>query len=288
MRSSSPVLLALLLVACGSNSGSKAGSSQTAPSTPTLGAQGAARLLTQGTFGPTDDSIQSTATQSYDRWFAAQAAATPTLTLSQVPEANSDRLVPWWTAAVKGPDQLRQRVAFALSQIFVVSNAGSVLNAQGVASYSDLMVTHALGNFRDLLDAVSHSPVMGQYLSFFKNDKSNPATGSHADENYAREVMQLFTVGLVKLNPDDSEQRDAQGHPLPTYGQPDVENLARVFTGGASAPVPPHTGESAWLYDNDDLHPTLASWFGVAAPDLPSLFPNLQNFTQSNLGFLAG
>jgi len=246
----------LLVLGCGSKSGNQASADPTVPPASQIGTQGAARLLTQGTFGPTLDEIHATAVQSYDQWFATQAAAEPSFILDQVPQSNSDRLLPWWTVAVNSPDQLRQRMAFALSQIFVVSGASGLEN-QGVASYSDLLVAHSLGNFRDLLDAVSRSPVMGQYLSFFRNDKANPLTGSHADENYARELMQLFTVGLVMLNPDGTVKTDAAGNPIPAYGLPEVENLARVFTGWASNPIPPSKvgDENAWRYELDDLNP---------------------------------
>ncbi len=116
---------------------------------------------------------------------------------------------------------------------------------------------NAFGNFRDLLDAITLSPAMAQYLTYFKSDKPDPSTGSHADENYAREIMQLFTVGLVELNPDGSQKTDASGNPIPTYGLPEIENLARVFTGWGSNPLSPHTmgDENAWKYDVDFLHP---------------------------------
>jgi uncharacterized protein (DUF1800 family) len=256
--------LALVAVACGSSSGG-GGAGNTGPTAfaglppGPIGTTGAARLLTQGTFGPTLDGIQSTASQTYAQWFSAQATATPSLTLPLVPQTNSDRLVPWWTLAVNGPDQLRQRVAFALSEILVVSSSAASLvdQSQGVSVYIDLLVQNAFGNFRDLLEAITLSPAMGQYLTYFKSDKPNPATGSHADENYAREIMQLFTIGLVQLNPDGSQKTDGSGNPLPTYGLPEIENLARVFTGWGSAPLPPHTAGSddAWQYDLDFLHP---------------------------------
>jgi uncharacterized protein (DUF1800 family) len=255
-------------VACGSSHGHAGTSANPPGTTPPAGIQlppgpigttGASRLLTQGTFGPTLDGIQAASTQTYQQWFTAQYAATPSALLPQLPQSNSDRLVPWWTVAVNGPDQLRQRVAFALSEILVVSSAAAVLvdNSQAVAAYGDLLLQNAFGNFRDLLDIVTHSPAMGEYLTYFKSDKPNPATGSHADENYAREIMQLFTVGLVMLNADGSQVVDANGVPVPTYGLPEIENLARVFTGWASNPVAPHQigDENAWQYDLDYLHP---------------------------------
>ncbi|MDX9768597.1 MAG: DUF1800 family protein, partial [Ectothiorhodospiraceae bacterium] len=95
----------------------------------------------------------------------------------------------------------------------------------------DTLTRHALGNYQDLMWAVTLSPAMGLYLSMLKNEKADPETNLRPDENYAREVMQLFSIGLVELNPDGSVKRDAQGEPIPTYSQSDVEELARIFTG---------------------------------------------------------
>jgi len=254
------LLVAAALSGCGGGSSSAAAGSGNsgggAGSGGAMGQAAAARLLTQGTFGPTLDQINSAATQDYATWFAAQLALAPTHELPLVPTANSDRQVPWWTIAVTAQDQLRQRAAFAWSEILVVSenNAQLEFHSDGLASYYDQLVDNGLGNFRTLLDVVSHSPVMGNYLSYFQNDKPNAAAGVHADENYAREIMQLFTVGLWKLNADGTRQLDGSGNPIPTYGQAEVTNLARVFTGWASAPAG-HTGEQAWLYDFDLLHP---------------------------------
>jgi uncharacterized protein (DUF1800 family) len=226
-----------------------------------MGTNAAARLLMQGTFGATPRDITNVAGQSYSSWLSAQAAASPSLELPRVANWNDDRLPAWWYNAIKGPDQLRLRMAFALSQILVISSDHSVLYSTGQARayYYDLLTTNALGNFRTLLDLVSHSPEMGIYLSFLRNDKPNPTTGVHADENYAREVMQLFTIGLWKLNPDGSQQLDGNGQPIPTYSQADVTNLARVFTGWSSAPISGQTGENAWLYlgqgNADFFHP---------------------------------
>ncbi len=176
-----------------------------------------------------------------------------------VPAGSSDSSTPWWMTVVQGPDQLRQRVAFALSEIFVISGqAGPLVGDYApILAYEDLLANGAFGNFRDLLDAISHSAQMGAYLTYYKNQKTDPKTGVHPDENYAREVMQLFTVGLTKLNPDGTEQLDAKGNPVPTYALADVENLARVFTGWGSNPIPPHTIDNpqTWQNDFDLLHP---------------------------------
>ena len=200
--------------------------------------------------------LSTASAESYDAWFAAQAAAPVSLELPQVTSWNGDPTPAWWYDAVNGSDQLRQRMAFALSEIFVISAVNQQLydQGQGLAYYYDQISKNALGNFRGLLDAVSHSPEMGAYLTYFKNDKPNATAGVHADENYAREIMQLFTIGLWKLNPDGTQQLDGTGKPVSTYSQADVTNMARIFTGWGSAPVS-HTGDMAWTYDQDFLHP---------------------------------
>jgi uncharacterized protein (DUF1800 family) len=252
----------MLAVGCGSSHGSPQPLGPPAyaglPTGP-IGTTAASRLLTQATFGPTLDGIQSTSTQTYNQWFSAQASASTSLLLPQVSSTTGERLIPWWTYVVNGPDQFRQRAAFALSQTFVVSSASAALvnYYQALPAYADILSQNAFGNFRVLLDVITHSPAMGQYLTYFRSDKPNPATGSHADENYAREIMQLFTVGLVMLNPDGTTKTDSSGNPIPTYGLPEIENLARVFTGWASNPIPPHMvgDEQAWTYDLDWVNP---------------------------------
>jgi uncharacterized protein (DUF1800 family) len=261
---------ALLLPACGASHSSPAADGSTGvpgdaghfslPAGP-VGTIGAARLLTQGTFGPTLDTITSVSAETYRQWFSEQVGYAPTL-LTPLLASNpvpANLYQPWWTTVVNAPDQLRQRVSFALSQIFVVSEQNGALIYQNpaVTAYSDLLTTNAFINFRDLLNTVTLSPVMGVYLTYFKNQKPDPALGIHADENYAREVMQLFTVGLVMLNNDGTPQLDGSGNPIPTYGLPEIENLARVFTGWGSDPVPPDTVSTpqAWQYDYDLIDP---------------------------------
>jgi uncharacterized protein (DUF1800 family) len=222
-----------------------------------MGKTAAARLLMQGTFGASLGQIYAAAAQSYDQWFAAQQALSVTRELPMVAAWDSDRQIPWWTVAVTAQDQLRQRVTFALSEIVVVSMINFSLDYRGqaLANFYDQMAANSLGNYRTLLDVVSHSPVMGQYLTFFQNQAPNAASGVHADENYARELMQLFTVGLWKLNADGSRQLDGSGNPIPTYAQADVTALARAFTGWASAPQNGQTGNAAWLYSSDLIDP---------------------------------
>jgi uncharacterized protein (DUF1800 family) len=147
----------------------------------------------------------------------------------------------FWEQALTAPDQLRQLVAYALTQIFVVSdNVDDIfINPLGLSSYYDTLLTHAFGNYRDLLRAVTLHPVMGIYLSHVNNARSNPAANTFPDENYAREVMQLFSIGLFELNADGTQRLDGSGAPIPTYDNADIRAFAAVFTGlsyGAEQP----------------------------------------------------
>jgi uncharacterized protein (DUF1800 family) len=145
-------------------------------------------------------------------------------------------------------------MAFALSQIFVVSQIGGLDgDHEAVTQYYDMLIGHAFGNYRDLLEDVTLSPVMGTYLSMIRNRKPDWDTGHEPDENYAREVMQLFSIGLVELHPDGSVKRDAEGNPIPTYTQDDIVGLAHIFTG--------------WGPHYDDANPPLWSNGTVADRD---------------------
>lgn len=200
----------------------------------------AARFLAQTTFGPTLDEINTVSLIGRDLWLAGQLVAPASSHLAryqalepQFSNAGNARLAAWWEISLTGPDQLRQRVAFALSEIFVVSDQDSQLSGrqEQLAAYYDLLVDHAFGNYRDLLEAVTLSPAMGLFLSHLGNDKPNPETGRRPDENYAREAMQLFSIGLWQLNPDGSAMLGDDGEPVPTYDQDTIEAYARVYTG---------------------------------------------------------
>ncbi|MEC7609592.1 MAG: DUF1800 family protein, partial [Verrucomicrobiota bacterium] len=146
---------------------------------------------------------------------------------------NDTRQMIWYKAAIDAPDQLRQRVAWALSQYFVVAELGNN-QPQAVErwlNYYDIFTRHAFGNFRDILDEVTWSPHMGYYLSHIENRKANPSQGTFPDENYAREVMQLFTIGLWELNEDGTRELDVNGNAIPTYDNDDIFEFAKVFTG---------------------------------------------------------
>lgn len=216
----------------------------------------ASRFLMQATFGPVPEDISSVRNLGYEGWINAQLQLPPSYLRPYVqrikvdaagPRADRsysfnemDRFIfgnnvttPFARNAVGAPDQLRQRVAFALSQILVVSRRDAQLEekAEAMACYYDLLVKHALGNYRDLLDDITFNPAMGWYLSHVGNQKGDPTVPRYPDENYAREVMQLFTIGLWELNPDGSRKLDAGGDPIPTYGNAEITEMARVFTG---------------------------------------------------------
>ena len=201
----------------------------------------AARFLTQATFGPTTAEIARLQQRGYAAWLDEQFAKPRTrhidaldqLARNGVRYGANELLESTWQQAVNGDDQLRQRVALALHEIIVVSEFADGLsdNADGLATYYDLLTEHAFGNYRALLEAVTLNPAMGAFQNVLGNDKEDPLTGATPNENYARELMQLFTIGLNKLHPDGSLQLDAHGLPLPTYAQETVAGLARVFTG---------------------------------------------------------
>ncbi len=214
----------------------------------TLDAADAARFLNQATYGATLPEIEHLRQIGMSAWFAGQAAAPQTRLLPYIQAVREERrrndpnagvwtdvlTESWWRAVVDGPDQLRQRMAFALSEILVVSedsNLGGQIDA--LAVYYDMLAGHAFGNFHDLLREATLSPAMGVYLSMIRNEKPNPAAGVYPDENYAREVMQLFSIGLNKLHPDGTLVLDSHGLPIPTYAQESIVGLAHVFTGWA-------------------------------------------------------
>jgi len=139
----------------------------------------------------------------------------------------------WWDHTLTSKtDLLRQRVAQALSEILVISdNSALELDAIGLASYYDLLYKNAFGSYTDLLYEVSLHPTMGIYLSHMNNRKAVPEKHIHPDENYAREIMQLFSIGLHELHRNGDEKLDGKGNPIPTYDNRDIKELARVFTG---------------------------------------------------------
>ena len=202
----------------------------------------AVRFLTQATFGASTNDIASVQSLGYAGWLANQFSLPATHALTNVlahPYSDPTDFYQsplwfntWWQNSITAPDQLRQRVAFALSEIFVISeNSVLVNNADALSSYYDMLLDNAFGNFRTLLKAVTLHPAMGLYLSMQGNDKGSIITGLHANENYAREIQQLFSVGLNRLWPDGTLILNSQDNLVPTYGQNEIMGFASVFTG---------------------------------------------------------
>jgi uncharacterized protein (DUF1800 family) len=259
-------LLVTAAVVSGVLSGGSSDSTTTAPPTTA----DAARLLTQATFGPTDADIAAVQSAGISGWVTQQEAMPYTYsTLAYMnkrqaanpPSIGADNFFQesFWTRAATGQDQLRQRVQFALSQIFVISLQNGEINAQGAGSYYDMLGANAFGNFRTLLEKVTLHPMMGVYLTSLANVKENPATGQHPDQNYAREVMQLMTIGLVQLNQDGTPKLDSHGNTIPTYGPSDVEGLAQVFTGYSWYSPSPNSTSFFFPYPPDLFQKNLAS-----------------------------
>ncbi|MGX9782132.1 DUF1800 domain-containing protein [Janthinobacterium lividum] len=204
--------------------------------------QEASRFLGRATFGPNMAAIDALAASDSDAWFRAQFSKPQTLHRAYIDKllaaeaAGGEKLTSrgfdesFWQQSMRGEDQLRQRIAFALSEIFVISMQNDAIQprVRGVAAYYDMLGHHAFGNFRNLLNDVALHPMMGLYLSHMRNQKETATRAP--DENFAREVMQLFTIGLYQLNADGSLKL-AAGKPIATYTRDDVVGLARVFTG---------------------------------------------------------
>ena len=227
-----------------------------AGSPPTVAQADAARFLQQASFGPTLAEIDRVASMGYDAWISEQfrrpasshleihraihAEMTPHLG-GEARDVNCEFSYPcqltrhdtWWQIAVRGDDQLRQRVAFALSQFFVISEISDNVgySQQAISDYYDTLAVHGLGNFRTLLEEVTLHPLMGRYLGMLQNEKADPRTNTEPDENFAREVMQLFSIGLVELNIDGTPRLDANGRTIPTYDNARITHLARALTG---------------------------------------------------------
>lgn len=174
------------------------------------------------------DAIWEVYTESYDH---AIANGVPEEELGERPWAYHFNGA-WWTVNMTNEDLLRQRIALALSEILVISNNSDLDNwADGVAHYYDKLAENAFGSFEDILLDVTLHPAMGFYLSHLNNPRANPDENQHPDENYARECMQLFSIGLFELNPDGSRQTDAGGSFIPTYDNNDIKEFAKIFTG---------------------------------------------------------
>ena len=253
---------------------------QTAEGSNTLAVYGltgkiidASRFLAQASMGADRTTIDSVAKLGFEAWIDQQFDVPPNFIRPIIQEvydtsfqrflaAGGDTLdypktptnehfdYAWWHINMTNNDLLRHRIAFALSEIFVISFKSELERfGEGVASYYDMLLANAFGNFKDILTDVTLHPCMGYYLTHLNNPKSNPAQFIHPDENYAREMMQLFTIGLYELNQDGTRKQDNAGNDIPTYDNDDIGEFAKIFTGlggGATIEVPDTTIEPAF------------------------------------------
>jgi len=232
------------------------------------------RFLTQSTFGATTAEVARLQRLGYNDWIEQQFRIARTshldFVLAVYPIPTPDGVIvtidplyqTFWKQAIMAPDALRQRVTYALSEIFVTSAADAALQSapHTLASYLDTLSTHAFGNYRDLLEAVAKHPAMGQYLTSLANRGDN---GRVPDENFAREVMQLFSIGLIELNTDGTLKL-VNGNPVDTYGMDDIRGLARVFTGwgwGNTGTPDPANGRFAGSNPEDPMRRVIPMQF---------------------------
>jgi uncharacterized protein (DUF1800 family) len=260
------VSLAAVLTACSGGSGSDAsvqapapvitsneGLKGVAPSTTGMtgatiatekqvGVDNASRFLTQATFGITSaQEIQAVRDYGIEAWldrqFSLPAPSHLTYLAQQAPRTTNGKPIDEmayeaiWQQWLYSPAQLRARMSFALSQIFVVSNVAPDLQPTAMASYMDMLNRNAFGNYRQLLEEVTLHPAMGYYLNMIESEKENPDKGTHPNENYPREVLQLFSIGLVQLNLDGTPKKDVDGKTIPTFNEDVVKGFAKAFSG---------------------------------------------------------
>lgn len=288
-QAASPIALAAMttLAACsGSGGGSSpiAGGPSPSPSptpTPTpIAAAQASRFLQQATFGATKADIAQVQSLGFDGWITDQVGRARTAHWDWLvangynAAANINNTAGFdnsvWRQIIAEPGQLRQRVGMALAEMMVVGIDGININWKqfAAAAWLDVLLDNAFGNFRTLMDRITYNAAMASYLTFLNNRKANAATGALPDENYARELMQLFTIGLYRLNMDGTLQMSG-GRPVETYTQSDVSQLARVFTGltvdSSDGTTPDRYRRT--LIVNAGIHETGASTFlGATVP----------------------
>jgi uncharacterized protein (DUF1800 family) len=251
-------------------------------------AKAAARFLVQAGFGPDMAEIERVKSLGFEEWIEEQFArpvGRHQPDMEQIdaeiraaepdnPNARAwagDYAVAWWNQAMKsGPtaDPLRQRVAYALSQILVISDRVDAIAFYPVAmaNYYDMLLEHSFGNYRDLLYRVTLHPCMGAYLSHLRNAPEDPEKNLFPDENYAREIMQLFSIGLWKLERDGSRTLDTNGRPIPAYTNEDIRNFAKVFTGltlkKRGGATDPQVRTADWYYwtENETYEGSMEMW----------------------------
>ncbi|MFZ1561900.1 MAG: DUF1800 family protein [Saprospiraceae bacterium] len=209
----------------------------------------ASRFLSQATLGYDYSDIISVTEAGIEAWIENQLTIPRSFTLeskirqyhkmvkdsTNTPTAGAGNRLwdyAWWQYLMTSQDDLRQRVALALSEMLVISeNSAFNNNAYAMGVYYDKLLNHSFGNYRNLLRDVTYNPSMGIYLTYLNNPKANPALNQYPDENYSRELMQLFTIGTVMLNNDGSIILDDNGLPVPSYDNEDIIELSKIFTG---------------------------------------------------------
>jgi uncharacterized protein (DUF1800 family) len=219
----------------------------TVPSAAAQAKNNASRFLAQATFGPRTTDVNALIASGIDVWFAQQFAAAPRSHLTYIEEAKARRIAAStdgkgdfqetdsyqaiWQQWLWGPDQLRARMSFALSEIMVISNTAPDIYPEAMSSYMDTLNKYAFSTYRELLEAVALQPAMGYYLNMMGSEKEDAARNIRPNENFAREVLQLFSVGLYQLNLDGSRKLDSAGKPIATYDEDVVKGFAQAFSG---------------------------------------------------------
>jgi uncharacterized protein (DUF1800 family) len=209
----------------------------------------ASRFLGQATLGYNYEDIQATSIMGIEDWIDAEFTKPIPFTLKNKVKAYHNFVktatnntaagqsyrfwsYAWWQYHMASDDALRQRVALALSELFVISDKSTFGgNSYALSSYYDVLLSNAFNNYKDIMTGVTFHPSMGVYLTYLNNPKANPAANQFPDENYAREFMQLFTIGTSKLNMDGTLMLNANGQPIQTYNNTDIGEFAKVFTG---------------------------------------------------------
>ena len=271
MKAVSAFVLAASLAACGAGDGAGSLPGSGTPGTPGSGTppsttppvesvsfvnddMEANRFLVKAGWGGSQADLDALVNTDAEDWVAAEMAKSATFTLPDVLALprDSNGNAPfnqttylYWDHIVTADDELRQRMAFALSQIFVFSDIANQSRQDRRAYYQDLLIRNAFGNYRELIDEITYSPAMAVWLTYWRNRKGDERTGRMPDENYAREILQLFSIGVVELNMDGSPRLDGQGREIETYNNDDIVGLAKVFTGLTGK------GETFWRSDDD-------------------------------------
>ena len=229
-----------------------------------VSAAAARRFLEQAAFGPTPADAAHVQTIGFQAWVNEQLAMAPISNFNSLAGMSQGGMSQVFMAnAVTNADQLRQKVAFALSQIFVTSFQTVIWDGD-MTVYQQMLLNDAFTNYGKILTDVTLSPAMGEYLNMANNAAANPAANTVANENYAREIMQLFSIGTAMLNQDGSVQSNVDG-PIPTYSQKNVTELARVFTG--------------WTYPTT---PGVAgNWEVTSIPPTVPWSPTIRNMTSA-------